>query len=373
MKAAVGVCLVALAWGTVRAEELFVDEGETRKLATDSAYDGGSVKGTLVLSGGMTLTLANNVFEAGSKLILNGATLAGFAGAYDVTLPCAIEVTEGTENVLDNCADLGGEYTAGGCNVTVTGPITGAGRVLFRSVGRGIRVIGDAGEFEGTLAFDMTGGFFSGRLESDQLSKATVEVVGGLFPFNRTNAHYGSLIVRPGATFRCDRGWNDSNNLNLYGDSVLGGVFEGNELDVNVRAEAAVTVDAVIARMNLFTDAALAGKGTIGRLDYGERTVYVSNGANDVLTVGQHVGGTSVWHEDGEWLETKCGRIVIDGLAEGCAGNDVLVLGDAATDEHLSVTLSDGLRQDGWKLRVRTEGDLACYSIARPGLMVIIR
>ena len=352
-KIAVGMLAAcALAGIGARGEELNVAEGETVTLSESMSVDGGTVAGTLILSDGMTLTLARNVFDAKATLVLSNATVSGFSDTTEVTLANAVVAAAGTSNVFANVTD---SFSHEGCNVTMSGALTGAGRLLVRSTGRGVTFTGDASSFTGTLAFDMSGNYFNGRLAADDLRLATVEVAGGLFPFNRTDAHYGRLVVAPGATFRCDRGWNDSNNLNLHGDSVLGGAFEGNEMDVNVHDGATVLFGwERTARVNVDAGApTLSGGGTLGQLRTWGNPVNVANAPGATLTIERRADGDT-------------GVLTIVGEAVKPSGHAVLAVGDPS---RYSVAIASALAAEGWKLR-ETAG---VYSLCRPGLCLLVR
>lgn len=334
-------------------EELNVAAGETVTLAADASVSGGTVSGTLVLSEGMTLELTHNVFAAGSTLVLSNATLRGFAGTTEGDFANAFVIADGTTNVFANVTD---SYSQEGCNVTVSGPITGAGKVLFRSTGRGIRVTGDASAFTGTLAFDMTGNFFNGRLVSENLPLAAVEVAGGLFPFNGTGAHYGRLLVAPYATFRCDRGFDDSNNLHLYGDSVLDGKFEGNAMDIHVHGGAVVSFGwDYVNCVHVESGVTLSGNGTIGTLQMWDNGINVMNDPTSTLKINGRVAD-------------ETGALTITGVAEARHGTPVLEVPSASVDL-FRVGLSEELAAAHWRLR-RTGG---FYDIYRPGMIVIFR
>ncbi len=342
----------ALLCGTLFAEELNVAAGETVTLTEDKTVDGGTVAGTLVLSEGMTLTLTHNIFDATATLVLSNATVSGFSGVTEVALANAIVVVEDTSNTFANVTD---SYSHEGCNVTMSGSLTGSGRLLIRSTGRGVTFSGDASSFAGTLAFDMSGNYFNGRLAVDNMQLATVEVAGGLFLFNRTGARYGRLIVATNATFRCDRGWNDSNNLHIYGDSVLDGTFEGNQMDVSLHNGATAVFNwERTERVYIDTGAPmLSGSGTIGKLTTWGNPVNISNPQNSTLTISDRQSGDT-------------GVLTITGEAGSRSGNPVLEVTDTSK---FNVQLSSALAADGWKLKEES----GVYSIYKNGLMIVIR
>ena len=79
-KIAVGMLAAcALAGIGARGEELNVAEGETVTLSESMSVDRGTVAGKLILSDGMTLTLARNVFDAAVRLFhLRGCRKHGY-------------------------------------------------------------------------------------------------------------------------------------------------------------------------------------------------------------------------------------------------------------------------------------------------------
>lgn len=344
----------ALAGIGARGEKLDVAADETVTLTANMSADDGTVAGTLVLAEGMTLTLTRNIFAASATLVLSNATISGFSGTTAVVLTNAVVAAAGTSNVFANVTD---SFSHEGCDVTMSGALTGAGRLLVRSTGRGVIFTGDAKSFTGTLAFDMSGNYFNGRLAANDLRQATVEVAGGLFPFNCTDAHYGRLVVAPGATFRCDRGWDDSNNLHLYGDSVLGGAFEGNAMDVNVHGGATVLFGwERTARVNIDAGApTLAGGGTIGQLRTWGNPLKVANAPGEMLTIESRAAGD----------EARC-ELTVTGVAVRPSGQDVL----SVDPSRFAVMLAPELAASGWRLRMRTSG---VYNLYRPGLCLVVR
>ena len=349
----------ALAGIGARGEELNVEFGETVTLTGDKTVDGGIVAGTLILENGVTLTLANNIFASTAVVDMRGATIVGFSGAHDVTLPCSFVIADNTLNQISNINDLLDQYHRNGCNVWFTGQITGAGTLTLLSTGRGF-ILDSAtawSEFYGTLNLNMSDGDdFSGRISAGNFYHCNVNVIAGKLNYSVANGtDFGSLSVHSDATFNCDRGWwNDSNILKLYSDSTLGGTFTGNELDVNVYNGAKVTIDADIARVHVDVNGALSGNGTIGTLRIWGNQIGVSNPAASILKI-----------QNGH-ADNIGGALVITGEAGSRSGNPVLEVTDTSK---FNVQLSSALAADGWKLKEES----GVYSIYKNGLMIIIR
>lgn len=356
-KIAVGMLAAcALAGIGARGEKLNVAEGETVTLSASRTVDGGTVAGTLILSDGMTLTLTRNVFDATATLVLSNATVEGFSGVNDVTLACALVVAADTVNRLSNVMDAPDAYDANGCNVRLEGKVTGSGELTLYSTGRGFIVQGDWSWFGGTLNMNMTGNYFSGRLNVADLGRCAVAITGGQVLYDVWNGtKFGKLTVAPGATFTVDRNADDRQNvLNLYGESLLGGTFDGHQLDVNIYNGAKVTIDADIAFVNVDAGApTLSGNGTIGTLTTWGNPLSISNAPGATLTInGRQNGDTGV--------------LTITGEAAKPSGHAVLAVGDPS---RYSVTIASALADEGWKLR-ETAG---VYSLCRPGLCLVVR
>ncbi len=347
MKNVLTMVAAALAMGAVHADELNVDEGESLTLTADMAPTGGTVAGTLVLEN-MTLTLANNIFAGTATVVLSNATIQGFSGITEATFSNAFQVPADTTNCFRNITD---SYSHEGCDVYLNGSLSGSGALDIVSTGRGVLLGTDASQFTGTLSLNMTGGFFNGRLNTS-LRNATVNIVGGSVNFNMTDAYFGSLNVYDGATFNDDRGWNDSNNIHLYGDSDLAGTFTGNEIDLNLHNNAKVRIEGTVARVNI-ESATLSGNGTIGKLKTWGNSVSVSNGTDSVLKINSRQSGDT-------------GVITIVGEAGKPSGNEILQVLDTSA---FNVAISSELAAKGWKLS-ETGG---VYSIFRPGFAILVR
>lgn len=343
----------ALLCGTLLAEELNVASGETVTLTENKTVDGGTVSGTLILESGVTLTLAKNIFESSATVEMRGATIEGFSQVHDVSLPCKFAIANGTENAMLNIHDAADEWNANGCNVTMSGTVEGRGTLTLRSTGRGFIIDGNWSEFEGTLNLDMSGNYFSGRINTGNLQKATVNVVSGQVKYYVWGGTaFGHLNVSDEAEFNVDRDADTENILNLYGDSVLGGTFTGSALDVNVYNGAKVTVDSSIARVNI-DNGALSGNGTIGKLTTWGNPVNISNPQSAVLKIENRADGDT-------------GILMIVGEAGSRSGNPVLEVTDTSK---FNVQLSSALAADGWKLKEES----GVYSIYKNGLMIVIR
>ena len=357
-KIAVGMLAAcALAGIGARGEELNVAEDATVTLSESMSVDGGTVAGTLILSDGMTLTLTRNIFAASATLVLSNATVSGFAGAHDVSLPCRLVVAAETANAILNIHDAPDDWNANGCNVAFSGVVVGGGELTLRSTGRGF-IVGDSWSgFEGTLNLDMSGNYFNGRINTGNLRNATVNVTRGQVNYSFWGGtSFGHLNVSDGAVFNVDRDADTENVLNIYGDSVLGGTFTGHQLDVNVYAGANVTVGSTIARVNIDAGApTLAGGGTIGQLRTWGNPLKVANAPGETLTIESRAEGD----------EARC-ELTVTGVAVRPSGQDVL----SVDPSRFAVMLAPELAASGWRLRMRTSG---VYNLYRPGLCLVVR
>ena len=338
----------ALACAISFGAELNVAEGETLTLREDMSVTGGSVAGTLVLEGGMTLVLSDNVFASTAVVEMRGATIVGFSGTTEPTFSNVFDVAADTQNEIRNVDD---SWSHEGCNVHFNGKVVGSGSLSLVSTGRGFIIGADFSEFEGALNLAMDGNYFAGRIGSADMSKATLSVVSGLVNFSLTDIYIGHLNICEGAAFNDDRGWNDSNRIHIMGDSVLAGDLTGNEIDLYIKDGASVEIDCAVPRVYV-ESGCISGNGTIGRLQTDGHDIAVENEVGSVLTV------------NGSWGTQ--GRMVITGGAERPSGNDIVRFADASP---FNVELSGELASKGWKL-VFSDGT---YSIWRPGFAIILR
>ena len=321
----------------------------------------------LVVSNGAIVELADNVFEAGSTLVLSNATIQGFAAAANanVTLPCAIEIAPDTENTIRNFTD---SYSQEGCNVTMTGAVSGSGTLDYVSTGRGFYLNGDYSEFTGVINLEISAknpDWFV--FESTGIQSSNADSVWNFLSFPARKAlsvsgNGGSIPLGnfcSDATIRSDNGWNPSISTgNRPSGHVWAGKFEngaGSFSSFDALANTEVTIDCDLGDyvVHALPGATLRGNGTIGTLQTWENTINVANDRNSILLVHARAAGDT-------------GAVTITGDPGLPSGNAILDVDDPAD---WCVSLSGELADAGWRLKC-VDG---LYSIFKPGFIIYFR
>lgn len=392
----------ALLCGTLFAEELNVASGDTVTLTEDKTVDGGTVAGTLILESGVKLTLARGIFTDTAIVEMRGATIEGFSGAdsANVALPNAFVIADGTENAIRNTTDA---YTQEGCNVTMSGSVTGSGTLNYVSTGRGFYFNGNYSGFTGIINLDISAKSLEWFVCESSGIQSTGE--GSVWNFNAFPEGKEMRIAGNGGAIRLGNFCATAKLLSANGNNpsivtgtrvmnrVWAGKLEGSDAwtewgtvhcsfgtfdksdggiltiadsfslptfqstatyQIDVRSGTLVMDDDwsshAVAALN---GTVLSGKGTIGTLKTWENNISVSNPQNSTLTISDRQSGDT-------------GVLTITGEAGSRSGNPVLEVTDTSK---FNVQLSSALAADGWKLKEES----GVYSIYKNGLMIVIR
>lgn len=323
-----------------------IQEGKTVTLNSVTA----ALSGNLTLRGGGTLFLpAGNEFSANATITLAGATIRGFSQVTEVDFKPKLEIADSTQNRFENVTD---SYSNEGCNVRLSGAMSGTGELVLYSTGRGITLTGEMAAFAGTLVWNQSGNFFSAYLDSTDLNNATVRLASGEMRYRQLSLNMKSFFVDEGTVLRDTRGFNDSNNITVHGSCVIKGSLQGNTIDFHITDGNSLRVDSAIANAHLGAGTFLSGNGEINSVQYWGNTVFIGNAPKDVLKIQTRTDDSS-------------GTLVLIGEVGKPRTNPVLQVEDPS---RFSVDLSEDLKAEHCKLVIEN----GVYTIYRPDRCVII-